>query len=465
MIDLAKRAYDHGFKFDPIVRNLGDTDFYKLLMLQFIWLNYRNTDASLGLKNRTKKVHLADDVDIDELRRQLEHVQTLKWENNFLIWLAGNTFYGQTGIFDPEFLEFLRNDFALSTFSLSKEVTRVPSEFAGIGPYPADHTLRVSTGQLEVTFMGSWVSTTLWEIYVMTITNELRYRKKMSEMSKSRLDIMYARAKVKLYAKLERLNTLPELAISDFGTRRRHSFLWQEYCVLMAKEVLGSKFSGTSNAYLAFKHGLNAIGTNAHELPMVLAAKETTYEGISNAQYKVLEQWQETYRGNLLVFLPDTFGTTQFLKNAPEWVDNWVGGRPDSKKPATGGEELISWWEFRGQNPTEKKIIFADGLDVRIPGYEPQGTDIIEIYNQFHGRVIDLYGLGTMFTNDFIGCDPEDPNNMGPISIVCKVISADGHPAVKLSDNYTKATGDEQTVQRYRDIFGHEGMENAPVVV
>ena len=65
---------------------------------------------------------------------------------------------------------------------------------------------------------------------------------------------------------------LPDLRISDFGTRRRHSFLWQRWCVEALKEGLGDAFTGTSNVLLAMDNDLEALGTNAHELPMVLAA-------------------------------------------------------------------------------------------------------------------------------------------------------------------------------------------------
>src|SRR3546814_13372380 len=91
----------------------------------------------------------------------------------------------------------------------------------------------------------------------------MRSRASQRAMSRSQLDILYARAKVKLYAKMEKLRELPELNVSDFGTRRRHSFLWQEHCILTAKEVLGDGFTGTSNVYLALKHGFEATGTNA----------------------------------------------------------------------------------------------------------------------------------------------------------------------------------------------------------
>src|SRR6185369_1117606 len=108
-MDFAKRAYDHSFPFDPIIRNLLDIDFYKLLMLQFVWRFYRTVHASFSVINRTKSIRLADDVDIDELRRQLDHVKTLKFEQDDRVWLAGQTFYGQTGIFCPEFIEYLRS--------------------------------------------------------------------------------------------------------------------------------------------------------------------------------------------------------------------------------------------------------------------------------------------------------------------------------------------------------------------
>jgi nicotinate phosphoribosyltransferase len=444
MIDLANRAYNHSFPRDWIVRSLLDTDFYKLLMHQFIWRNYPNTHVSFSVTNRTKTVRLAEEIDLDELRAQLDHVRTLRFQHNELIWLAGNTFYGQEGIFGTGYLDYLRASFKLSDYDL---------------------TTNHDNGQINLTFSGPWVETTLWELYGLTIINELRYRQKMKSMKASQLDIMYARAKVKLYAKLERLNTLPDLNLTDFGTRRRHSFLWQEHAAMTACEVLGAKMTGTSNALLAMKHGLEAKGTNAHELPMVLAALAKTDEQVKAAQYRVLQQWQEDYRGNLLVFLPDTFGTTQFLKHAPQWVDYWVGARPDSKNAFLGGEELIDWWTNRSQKPSEKLVLFSDGLDVRIDGFEPQGEDIVGIYEHFNGRVRVGFGWGTMLTNDFIGCHPLDPMAMKPISLVCKVSSAEDRPAVKLSDNYEKATGPADEVERYRRIFGHEGMANAPVIV
>lgn len=73
--DIARRVYNHTWKLDPIVRSLLDTDFYKLLMLQMIWQLYPDVDATFSLINRTKTVRLADEIDEQELRDQLDHAR------------------------------------------------------------------------------------------------------------------------------------------------------------------------------------------------------------------------------------------------------------------------------------------------------------------------------------------------------------------------------------------------------
>lgn len=449
-MDFAKRAYDHSFHIDPIVRSYLDTDFYKLLMLQFIWSQYLHTSVTFKMTNRTKSIKLAKSIDMRELQAQLDYVKNLHWREKELIWLAGQRFYGMEGIFHKGFIDYLRHSFKLSDYTLGQD----------------------EDGQIILTFSGPWVSTTMWEIYALTIVNEMRYRKIMKGMTAAQLERMYTKAKMKLFCKLERLAAaLPNLNLSDFGTRRRHSFLWQRYCVQMACEILGKRFTGTSNCYIAMEEGLEAKGTNAHELPMVLAAlaagsNNATDADVRAAQYKVCQQWQEFYRGSLLVCLPDTFGTTQFLENAPLWLNHWVGMRPDSKEPIAAGEEMIDWYVSRDQKPETKLAIFADGMDVEIPGYASHGADIVKVQEHFEGRLNVGFGWGTMLTNDFVGCHPGDSDAMKAISLVCKVDAVNGHPAVKLSDNYEKATSsDPAEVERYRAIFGSAGMANVPVEV
>ena len=430
--DIARRVFNHAWKLDPIVRSLLDTDFYKLLMLQMIWGLYPKVDATFSLINRKHAVHLSEEIDIDELRAQLDHARTLRFSKKEMIWLAGNSFYGSKQIFAPEFLRWLQ-DFSLPEYELTQH-----------------------DGQFELNFHGPWVLTSMWEIPALSIINELRSRSALKNYGQFTLDVTYARAKAKMWGKVERLMKLPHLSISDFGTRRRHSFLWQRWCVEALKEGLGEHFSGTSNVLLAMENDLEALGTNAHELPMVLAAIAPTEAALKAAPYQVLEDWKSYYGGNLLIVLPDAFGTESFLRDAPDWVADWTGFRPDSAPAIEGGEKIIAWWQSRGRDPREKLLIFSDGLDVDM---------IEEAYHHFDGRVRMAFGWGTNLTNDFAGCSPFVNQRLDPVSLVVKVTAANGHPAVKLSDNPEKATGDPAEIARYLRIFGDKGRVAHEVVV
>ncbi len=430
--DIATRVFNHSWKLDPIIRSLIDTDFYKLLMLQMIWKLYPDVDATFTLINRTKTVRLAEEIDERELRAQLDFARTLRLTKKEAIWLAGNTFYGTKHIFEPEFLAWLTN-FQLPEYELSKK-----------------------DGQYVLNFHGKWKETTMWEIPALAIINELRSRTVARQMGLFTLDVLYARAKAKMWAKVERLRDLPGLRISDFGTRRRHSFLWQRWCVEALKEGIGPAFTGTSNVLLAMDSDLEAVGTNAHELPMVRAALASTDAELRSSNYDVMRDWNRLYGGNLLIVLPDTYGTAAFLRNAPEWVADWTGFRPDSAPPIEGGEKIIDWWQKMGRDPRQKLLIFSDGLDV---------DAIIDTYRHFEGRVRMSFGWGTNLTNDFAGCAPSEIEGLKPISLVCKVSEANGRPAVKLSDNPKKATGEPAEVDRYLTFFGTEDRVEQAVVV
>jgi len=432
-IDIAKRVYDRTWKLDPIVRSLLDTDFYKLLMLQPIHARNQSVRTRFSVINRTRSVNLASIIDEAELRDQLDHARTLRFTKRELIWLAGNTFYGRRHIFRPDFLTWL-------------ESFRLP-----------DYELRIENGDYVLEFDAPWAEATMWEVPALAIINELKSRAATRALGRFELDILYARAKAKLWSKIERLKKLPGLRISDFGTRRRHGFIWQSWCVEAMKEGLGSAFVGTSNVLLAMNNDLESIGTNAHELPMVYAALAGADDKALRASpYKVLEMWKDFYDGNLLIVLPDTFGTAAFLERAPDWVSDWTGMRPDSKPILPAGEEIIAWYRARGRDPRDKLIIFSDGLDI----------DSIETaHKAFAGRIRISYGWGTNLTNDFRNCASRPNPLLDPISLVCKITEVDGMPAVKLSDNLAKATGDPAAIERYLRVFGQEGRSEQAVAV
>ncbi|MFT2520492.1 hypothetical protein ACMWQB_30230, partial [Escherichia coli] len=83
-------------------------------------------------------------------------------------WLAGNSFYGRTQMFAPDFLAWLA-DF------------RLP-----------EYDLRRVDGQFELSFEGPWAQTTMWEIPALAILNELRSRAALKGRGRFELDVLYA---------------------------------------------------------------------------------------------------------------------------------------------------------------------------------------------------------------------------------------------------------------------------------
>jgi len=430
MVDIATRVYNHKWKIDPIVRSLLDTDFYKLLMCQSVFRNKPDTQVTFSLINRTKTVRLADLVDEGELREQLDHIRTLRLSRGETTFLRGNTFYGKRQMFRPDFVEW----------------------FEGLQLPP--YHLEKRDGQYELTFEGKWPEVMLWEIPALAVLMELRTRAVLRDLGRFELQVLYARAMTRVWEKVERLRRIDGLRIADFGTRRRHSFLWQDWCVQAMQEGLEGQFIGTSNCLIAMRREVEAIGTNAHELPMVYSALADSDAELAEAPYKVLADWHEEHDGNLRIILPDTYGTEGFLARAPDWLSKWTGIRIDSGDPAAAAEVAIRWWVARGEDPRQKLVIFSDGLDV---------DKIEELHRRFAGRVKVSFGWGTMLTNDFRGLVEGD--RLAPFSLVCKAVSANGRPTVKLSDNPNKAMGPASEVARYKRVFGVGAQAAMDVVV
>ena len=419
MVDIARRVWNHKWKIDPIVRSLLDTDFYKLLMCQSIFRNKPDTSVIFSLINRSKNIRLAELIDEGELREQLDHIRSLSLSRGESTWLRGNTFYGKRQMFRSDFMEWF-------------ETLKLP-------PYH----LEKKAGQYELTFEGSWPEVMLWEVPALSVLMELRGRAVLNKMAKFELEVLYARAMTKLWEKIENLRDIEGLKIADFGTRRRHSFLWQDWAVQAMLEGLGDKFIGTSNCLIAMKRDIEAIGTNAHELPMIYSALAENDEELANAPYQVLADWHEEHDGNLRIILPDTYGTGAFLKRAPDWLKQWTGIRIDSGDPVEGAEAAIAWWKDKGENPEDKLVIFSDGLDT---------PTIRDLHQKFNGRVKVSFGWGTNLTNDFRGLVSD--GSLDAFSIVCKPIKANEKSTVKLSDNLNKAMGPSEEINRYKRVFG-----------
>lgn len=403
----------------PIVDSLLDTDFYKFLMCQVVCRHHPDVEVTFEVVSRTRSVRLAEEIREADLRHQLDRTQSLGFTTDDLDALGRLESAPGRPLFTVDFLATLRG-------------LRLPS-----------YRLATYGGQFVLTFSGPWPAVMLWEVPALAVLMELRSRAVERRMSVAERVQVRQAATERLDGKLARLARLPGLAVSDFGTRRRHSREWQEYAVLRARDALGTAFTGTSNVRLAIRHRLEPIGTHAHELPMVYAALAESDAELVASPYRVLADWGATYEEPLRVMLPDTFGTGGFLARAPDWVARWSGIRIDSGDPGAMADLAIGWWRRQGENPAGKRVIFSDGLDV---------DDIEALHQRYAGRVRVGFGWGTLLTNDYRGLAPADA--LAPLSLVCKAVAANGRPTVKLSDNPDKVLGPDADVARYRRVFG-----------
>lgn len=413
---------------EHIVTSRLDTDFYKFTMDNVIVPYRQGVHVKYALKNRTTDVNLADHISESDLRRELDYARTLHLTKTELHYLRGTNEY-QDRMFPESYLEFV-----------AKNVL-------------PDYKLKYSAGEpdqkeLLLEFSGTWSPTTHWEIHALEVISELYYKSLMKDFSKFERDVVYARGKTRLWEKIKIFRQYPDILISDFGTRRRHSKLWHEYVVTTLAEELRRQFLGTSNVEFAMKHSLLPMGTAAHELDMVVAgmAKENEFE-IRNAHRKVLGEWWDKYGYGLSIALPDTFGSDAGLVDmTAEQVRAWKGLRQDSGDPIEFGEKAIQFYTQYGVDPKDKVVVFSDGLTVE---------DIVKIYLHFKGRIRTTFGWGTNLTNDL---------GFKPLSLVIKVVEVNGRGAVKLSDNISKAIGKPEDIERYKKIFGYIATLNKPCV-
>lgn len=401
-----------------VIRSLLDTDLYKLLMARWVLQHHPQVEVDFALVNRTRRVRLAEQLDLDALRQELEQLQALWLSEEETRALAALRIGGQA-VFPEPFLEQLRR-------------LRLPA-----------FELDVNDGQLQLSFRGPWAAALLWEVPALALIMELRSQAVLGRLPADKRRQLFQAAQDRLDAKLERLAALQGLQLVEFGTRRRFSGAWQEQALVAARERLGPALLGTSNVRLALRHGLPPIGTNAHELPMVLAALAGSDSELAEAPYRVLREWQAIYQPPLDIVLPDAFGTETFLRRAPAWVARWGGLRLDSGDPEALSEAVLAWWQSHGEDPSSKTLILSDGLDVE---------DIERLHRQLQGRVRLCFGWGTLLSNDFRSLLPDD--DLAPLSLVIKAVSANGRPTVKLSDTAGKTLGPAAEVERYRRVFG-----------
>ncbi|KAF2436946.1 nicotinate phosphoribosyltransferase [Tothia fuscella] len=420
------------------ITSLIDTDLYKLTMQCVVLKFYPDAHVTYSFTNRTphKKFSRAA---FEWLQQQIDKLASLRLSSAELEYLKKRCPY-----LSDAYLKYL------STFRMepSKQVhmTFQPTENAGG---------EEEMGDIDLKIEGTWLETILYEIPLLALLSEAYFKFCDRDWN---YDGQEDNAKEKGLKLLE-----AGCIFSEFGSRRRRDYHTQDTVLAGLKKAAeianakgwSGKLSGTSNVHFAMKHGLPPIGTVAHEWFMGVAAITNNYEGSNEL---ALQHWVEMYgEGVLGIALTDTFGTHDFLRafkktvpgsGSKTYAQVFTGVRQDSGDPIGFAKNMREFYDEQGI--TEKKAcVFSDSLNVDLCLEYKKAAEELGLAPSF--------GVGTFFTNDYKHISTGEKSV--PLNIVIKISSANGRPAVKISDNIGKNTGDKATVAEVKRRLGYTEKE------
>ncbi|KAJ5109409.1 Nicotinate phosphoribosyltransferase [Penicillium angulare] len=424
------------------VSSLLDTDLYKLTMQCAILKYFPDVYVTYGFTNRTPNMKLRRGA-VKWLSQQLEKLGNLRVTAEERAFLKRKCPY-----LNDAYLSFLE------TFQL-RPAEQVEIKFTPTQDTGSDE----DEGAIEYIIKGLWLDTILYEIPLLSLTSQAYFMF-------SDKDWDYEDQEEKAYRKG---CTLLEngCVFSEFGTRRRRDYHTQDIVMTgltrAAEEAKKNGWkgvlTGTSNVHFAMKYDVNAVGTVAHEWYMTIAAITDDY---LNANELALQYWLGCFgEGVLGIALTDTFGTPAFLdafrkplksieestsatQSSKTYAQTYTGVRQDSGDPAQFVKTVREFYDREGI--TDKKtVVFSDSLDIEsCLAYKSLAEQ---------SGFIPSFGVGTFFTNDYLNKTTGEKSK--PLNIVIKIASANGRPAVKLSDNMGKNTGDSSKVAEVKKTLGY----------
>ncbi|HCG8517601.1 nicotinate phosphoribosyltransferase [Vibrio parahaemolyticus] len=385
-----------------IIQSALDFDVYKVNMMSAVAALY--PDAMVSYKFIVRSEEDLSEL-LPEVKAEVLKLQDVRFTEDEIAYMKRVAPY-----LKPEFVEALRH----FRFNPQSDVSF------------HNKTMSDGSSQLRITINGLWKETILYETIIMSIVSEVRSRQRWSDIPFEQFQAVLEDKVRYLKAELERRN-ITNFKFADMSTRRRFSFQAQRTMLEYLSKELPQCLTGTSNYHLARELDLTPIGTVAHEWFMGHQA----LVNVRDSQKIALQRWQKMFNGALGIALTDTIGIDAFLKDFDEELSNaYVGVRHDSGCPFTWGEKMIAHYESLGIDPMTKTLVFTDGLNFE------QALDICE---HFQGRVQVSFGIGTSLANDMGNYVNDQGEAYQPLSIVIKMVTCNGSPVAKISDEPEKA--------------------------
>ncbi|EGQ8537644.1 nicotinate phosphoribosyltransferase [Vibrio parahaemolyticus] len=385
-----------------IIQSALDFDVYKVNMMSAVAALY--PDAMVSYKFIVRSEEDLSEL-LPEVKAEVLKLQDVRFTEDEIAYMKYVAPY-----LKPEFVEALRH----FRFNPQSDVSF------------HNKTMSDGSSQLRITINGLWKETILYETIIMSIVSEVRSRQRWSDIPFEQFQTVLEDKVRYLKAELERRN-ITNFKFADMSTRRRFSFQAQRTMLEYLSKELPQCLTGTSNYHLARELDLTPIGTVAHEWFMGHQA----LVNVRDSQKIALQRWQKMFNGALGIALTDTIGIDAFLKDFDEELSNaYVGVRHDSGCPFTWGEKMIAHYESLGIDPMTKILVFTDGLNFE------QALDICE---HFQGRVQVSFGIGTSLANDMGNYVNDQGEAYQPLSIVIKMVTCNGSPVAKISDEPEKA--------------------------
>jgi len=395
--------------FKPAISTLLDTDLYKFTMWQVMLHHNPEATGMTQFICRNKPQYPLSAL-VDGVREQLEYLCSLHFTEHDLGLL------GTRAYIKKDFLEWLG-------------IFRFQMKFLEIA---------ADGDELRIIARGPLVHITAFEIFVLSIVNELYFRRLATPavLTEGRRRLAAKVEHLKSYMADARNQRRHPYEVFDFGTRRRFSREWHDEVIATLAREVPQYFRGTSNVELAFKHDLVPIGTMAHE-------HMQKHQGLGNVQLRrsvraALEEWVQEYRGDLGIALTDVITTDAFLRDFDLYYAKLFDGvRHDSGDPDEWARKMLEHYKRLRIDARTKRLVFSNALTF---------DESFRLYQQWGDLAQHGSGIGTWLSNDM---------GLTPLNIVMKLKQVNNQPVAKISDDPSKALGEDPVFLAYlKQVFG-----------